>query len=90
VLLAPLGIHLPSFLALLERDCLRPRWTDSDAVMVVVIRSGSEGGASGYGGSCGDGLAGGGLAEGMLTEHSLCRGGVFHGRGGVNVEISWG
>lgn len=83
------------------RGCLRPRRTYREVVRVVVIRSGSEGGAVASGGS-GGGSGGDGeqddggycvgedFVEVMLTEYSLCGGHVFHERGGVKVEVFGG
>jgi len=99
VLLPPLVIHLLNFLVLLVRERLRPRWVGRDVVRVVVIGSGSEGGAGG--GSGGGGSGGGGEQDGgerltcedfievMLMEYSLCGRIVFHGRG-VKVGVTWG
>ena len=96
MLLPLLGIRLLNFFVFRQRDCLRPRWIDRGAVRIVVIRSGSEDRAAGRSNG-GDGekdgegyLVGEGFVEEMLVEYSLCDGGVFHGRGGVKVEISSG
>ena len=55
-----------------------------------MTRSGSEGGAGGGDGEQDDEgyLVGEDFFEKMFTEYPLCTRGVFHGRGGVKVEIS--